>query len=145
MPDFQLSPADARDLTAFLTARRDALRVPEEPVRESPWSEEDAARGLTLIRQYSCSGCHRIGGSGSPMGPDLDQVASKLRPAYIRALLKDPKGLIPGTPMKDFELWDDELDAITAALCRLDSAGSWGVLDSMARDPRWGARRSAGN
>lgn len=68
---------------------------------------------------YACNGCHSIAGSGGRVGPALDKVGARLRPAYLYAFLKDPKGIIPGTPMKDFDLWDEEARSLTAYLSTL--------------------------
>lgn len=50
------------------------------------------------------------------MGPSLDGVGSRRRPEYVMALLLDPKRVIPGTAMKDNQLWEEEARALTAFL-----------------------------
>jgi cytochrome c2/uncharacterized membrane protein len=115
MPDFQLNPTEAADLAAFLATRLDSARFPTFP----PVTTRDAAMGRELFRQYSCRGCHRLGGTGGLFGPMLDGVGSRLTPSYMYSFLKDPRGVVPGTTMKDFDLWDEEARQLVAYLAGL--------------------------
>jgi mono/diheme cytochrome c family protein len=119
MPDFQLEPKEAADLSAYLATCADTARFPSAPVEKPPLTEEEAREGRYLVARYACRGCHVIGGSGEALGPDLDAVGDRLRPAYIYTFLMDPHGIIPGTPMKDFHLWEAEARSLTAYLSTL--------------------------
>ena len=121
MPDFQLTVAEATDLVAFLARRQDTGRFPPGPVAIPPLTRQEALEGRDLFRQYACKGCHRLGGTGNALGPVLDGVGELLQPGYIYALLKAPKAVIPGTPMTDFNLWDEEVRSLTAYLVALQS------------------------
>jgi cytochrome c2/uncharacterized membrane protein len=118
MPQFDLSREEAADLSAALAARRDTVQFPEN-VPGGTFTEAEVARGSDLVREYSCRGCHIVEGTGRRFGPELDGVGDRLRPAYIVAFLRDPKGVVPGTSMKDFGLWDDEMRSLTAYLMSL--------------------------
>ena len=77
------------------------------------------ARGALLFEQYQCRGCHQLEGTGARVGPAMDAVGTRRRRAYIAALLEDPNQIIPGTAMKNSDLWEDELLAITTFLLTL--------------------------
>jgi cytochrome c2 len=119
MPDYELEPGEAADLTAYLATRTDSARFPSEPIADPPLTEADAAKGRELVGRYACRGCHVIEGKGDAFGPDLDAAGDRLRPGYTYAFLMDPKGVIPRTPMKDFGLWEEEARSLTAYLMTL--------------------------
>jgi putative membrane-bound dehydrogenase-like protein len=48
----------------------------------------DRARGFALYRQH-CATCHRLGGEGKSVGPDLGALSNKSVPALVEAIL-DP-------------------------------------------------------
>jgi uncharacterized membrane protein len=122
MPDFALSEAEASDLAAFLAGRVDPVRFPETRFARRSFTQARIDSGRALVADYACRGCHWLGGSGNHLGPALDQTGDRLRPSYLFAFLRDPKGIIPGTPMKDFHLWDEEALDLTAYLSSLSSA-----------------------
>jgi len=121
MPDFRLTEAEATELAAFLDTRQDTMGFPPIDLGDEATEAEAAERGRDLYAQYACSGCHSIGGIGGRLGPALDDVGSRLRPAYVYAFLRSPREIIPGTPMKDFDLWEDEARELTAFLGTLRS------------------------
>jgi cytochrome c2 len=116
MPGTGVSETDAQDLAALLSTWRDTVLVP--PLGAVKWVRNDSLvrTGETLFRQYQCRGCHELDGQGRKVGPSLDGVGSRRRPEYVMALLLDPKRVIPGTAMKDNQLWEDEARALTAFL-----------------------------
>lgn len=74
--------------------------------------------GRALIRRAGCAGCHRIPGleGWASTAPDLDGLAEKTRPGWLRAWLRDPQRLRPGTWMPDYRLTDREAEALAAFL-----------------------------
>jgi len=138
MPDYGLDSAQAEDIASFLATRTDTARFPETPVTNPPLDETEARKGRELIGEYACKGCHVIGGTGNAHGPALDGAGDRLRPAYIYALLMDPKGVVPRTPMTDFDLWSEEARALTAYLTSLhgqSESGSGKLTDRRSHDP----------
>jgi len=120
MPRLVRTPEDARDLAAFLISWQDTALVHPAP-GAAEWVADtmQVREGRTLFQQYQCQGCHRLEGTGGEVGPQLDGVGSRRKPAYVLALLRDPDSVIPGTAMENKHLWDSEARALTAFLSTL--------------------------
>lgn len=115
MPNFHLSEEEANALTAYLALQMDSVRfAPLAAQWESTTTQVE--EGKQLFASYQCLGCHRLGSEGNRIGPDLTHVGSRVKPEYLDVYLTDPKAIIPGTPMKDFQLWDEERAALVAFL-----------------------------
>jgi putative heme-binding domain-containing protein len=50
----------------------------------------DVSRGHELFLSKGCTGCHRVLGTGSRVGPDLSEIGSFRRPAELETSLLDP-------------------------------------------------------
>lgn len=51
----------------------------------------DAARGKVLFTgKGACNSCHRVGGAGSRLGPDLTDIGALRRPASLERSILDP-------------------------------------------------------
>ena len=82
MPGFPLSGVESMQLLAFVRALgRAAMPLPQEG---------DAARGRALFASGQCASCHRVGGAGSRIGPDLSDAGSRLPPSDLLASLLRP-------------------------------------------------------
>jgi cytochrome c2 len=57
-----------------------------------------------------------VRGEGNQIGPELTRVGVRLKPDYMFQFVKDPLGIIPGTAMRDFELWDSEASSLALYL-----------------------------
>ncbi len=115
MPDFRLSKDEARALAAYLSTRTDAARfAPVVAERES--TPEQITEGRRLFANYQCLGCHVLESDGNRIGPDLTRVGARLKVGYLDVFLREPEAVIPGTSMKNFELWDEERAALVAFL-----------------------------
>ena len=85
----------------------------------TPISDE-ARHGQELFQQHNCIACHQFYGLGGYMGPDLTNVISRYSPVYARAFL------VAGTArMPDFNLADEEVDALVAYLEFVDTTGTY--------------------
>ncbi len=115
MPDFQLTAQEASHLTAYLATRVDPARVAVLPESQGV-SKEQIAEGRELFDGYMCLGCHRLGGEGTQVGPDLEGSGKKYSLEYLRAFLESPDALVPGNPMKELQLWPEEAHALAAYL-----------------------------
>ena len=136
MPDFRLTPAEVAAITGFLmepgatTTPAPPANPPRppptapapppwEPLALSPFAMQKAE---TLLRdRWSCLGCHQLGDDGGRIGPRLDGIAHRLRPEYVRALIRDPATLAPGTIMPGSPEQPDRLDLIASYLLRRDA------------------------
>ena len=55
----------------------------------------DASRGMAIIESKGgCLSCHRMGGKGSRVGPDLSDVGAVRNAAYLEKSLVDPNDII---------------------------------------------------
>jgi cytochrome c2/predicted nucleic acid-binding Zn-ribbon protein len=80
-------------------------------------------RGRQIVMESGCVGCHAIDGylDVPKVGPELNQLASKVSTGWIYSWLKDPKEYNPHTRMPDFRLDDSEAEAITAYLVNIST------------------------
>jgi len=109
MPAYNLSSREAGQLADYFAAAAGAefpygpSPVPEAVDRQLP--RYDAAMRIATDDRTYCAKCHFIGqtGPGGEIGtilaPDLQQVAGRLRPEYLRRWLAHPRAVLPYTPM----------------------------------------------
>ncbi len=87
----------------------------------------DAVSGERVFHDEACGNCHAITGRGfnGRVAPDLTHIASRSTlgagvtedtPADLRAWLRDPQSIKPGSHMPDFDLTDAKVDALLAYL-----------------------------
>ncbi len=120
MPGFSLTDAEAADLAAFMAIQKDSdLVPPRSDILAQLGALKLIEEGRTLFEEYQCLGCHRIGHEGNKVGPPLDRVGTRRTPEYVAALLENPNRVVPGTAMKDHELWDEEIVSLTVYLMTL--------------------------
>ncbi len=72
-----------------------------------------AAQGQSLFQQKGCIGCHSMGGRGGKVGPALDGVGLRRKPAWIIQHFRDPQSVSPGTVMPRFGFTEAEARALT--------------------------------
>ena len=116
MPDFNLTPEEARNLSACLQKN---LPIEKSPEPEFAWAEADSEMvesGPELLFEYGCFGCQKIAEEGQNLAPELSRVGRKLLESYMFHLIKNPNRIIPRTSMKDFQLEDEEVEDIVAYL-----------------------------
>ena len=119
MPDFRLDPGEVEALTRFLV-KQTATELPAwTSAVLSPFAMRKAE--VLLRDRWSCLGCHQLGDDGGRIGPRLDGVAQRLRPEYVRAMIKDPSHLVPGTIMPGSFEQRDRLDLIASYLLQRDA------------------------
>lgn len=70
-------------------------------------------------KKYSCSGCHRVNGSGGTSGPALDGISSRMKPQEIFKVVKDPLTVKEDSSMPNFGLNDEVAVYITQYLLSL--------------------------
>jgi len=115
MPRYNMSSDEAGKLADFFAAaagvefphnspgagQHDAVAAAEPAHLE----RYDAAMRIITDRKTYCAKCHLIGElgpggqPGTVLAPDLEQVAGRLRPEYLRRWLAHPRAVLPYTPM----------------------------------------------
>lgn len=120
MPNFLLSDEETRALAAFLSTQRDTTRIKKPSFELRVNDSAIVAEGKQIFQEYACYGCHKIAGEGGEVGPDLNGAGSRLRPSYLAAFLQNPQAFIPGSPMKNLDLWEEEVQALAAYLISLE-------------------------
>lgn len=87
MPPTNLPEAQRRELVAYLRSMH--------PTAGSSKAPGDATRGMAIFEDKGgCVACHRAGEKGSHFGPDLSDVGSSKRAAYLEAEILDPRHAI---------------------------------------------------
>jgi hypothetical protein len=66
--------------TLFLVAACAHARETSAPVTE----------GRRMFQEQGCYGCHTIGKTGTPIGPDLSHIGTKHNQSYLIGWLRDP-------------------------------------------------------
>lgn len=84
MPHFELDERQTWRLVSYL--RSLAL--------DTGAARGDAEAGAALFRSQGCIRCHRVGGEGGILGPDLQAAASISTPAALREAIVDPNGSV---------------------------------------------------
>ncbi len=101
MPNLHLSDREIADLTAFLTWVNgiDTNNWPPKPLVVSAAAPKP---GEALFRTAGCPACHKIGGIGGVVGPDLTLVGARRDRQWIADQLRDPKSHNPNSIMPSF-------------------------------------------
>jgi mono/diheme cytochrome c family protein len=74
-----------------------------------------AAEGKKLYAVHGCGACHKIGGKGGKVGPDLSKEGTKHRSTqWLVGFLKDPKSQDPKNTMPATHASDKELHELAA-------------------------------
>lgn len=71
------------------------------------------ARGRALFDEQGCIGCHRLGGFGGNLGPELDRVGAKRSPEWLAEHFKSPADVVPGTTMPGMKHSEADIEALT--------------------------------
>ena len=99
-----VKPVSEADFTSLL-----AEKAPDEETRAGL-----VETGGEAFNEYGCIGCHRIGGTGGELGPDLSRAGFMLQPQFIYRWIRNPQSFKPDTRMPNLGL--PEEDALAVAL-----------------------------
>ncbi len=124
MPNFQLSDADARDISAFLIAQSTPLAGEAATVSAAKPAAADAnalQAGSSAYGESFCASCHAIQNAaglivGGNVGPELTRVGTKVKPEWLRQWVKNPKLYDPSTKMPHYRFDDKQLSLIAGFL-----------------------------
>jgi putative heme-binding domain-containing protein len=73
-------------------------------------ASRSAARGEEIFKAAACVACHKAGGEGAAIGPDLAGVAERLDPAAMAVEMLDPSRVIKD----EYKPWNIELNDLTS-------------------------------
>ncbi len=92
-----LQAKDGYEITVALPAAEEIATPEPEPAAEATVAPAiSAAKSVDeAIAKYLCTACHSMGGSESPIGPNLNTVGSRLSVDEIRQSIIDPNAVIP--------------------------------------------------
>ncbi|MCH7471347.1 c-type cytochrome, partial [bacterium] len=120
MPLFPVTDVQAAHLTAFLFTLTSEVPVAkrfkdfqDRLPKEIPDWDAFYDYGETRLRESRCISCHKFGGVGGPVAPDLGGIAIKANRAWLAAWITDPKRFFPDTKMPTYRFSDLEVAAIT--------------------------------
>ena len=119
MPNFKLSDADARDISAFLIATSTPVAGDTAPATGG--KAPDATEGASLYGESFCATCHAVQNAagnvvGGDIGPELTRVGTKVKPEWLRGWLRNPRVYDPGTAMPHYRFNDPQVSLLTAFL-----------------------------
>jgi putative heme-binding domain-containing protein len=80
MPPFNIPRGQATVIVAYLRSLGES----------AAYAGGDATRGHDLFASKGCTGCHRVLGTGSRVGPDLSEIGSYRKPGQLEQSMLDP-------------------------------------------------------
>lgn len=82
-------------------------------------SSANMSAGAALFKENGCFACHKLQGVGGDIGPDLDDVGSRLSQSQIEQQIVNPNKLNPGSVMPPFpNLSEQDLKALAEFLSK---------------------------
>jgi len=95
MPDFGFTPEETGRLTTVLLGRTELM--PASYIRKKQAADIPAPAGEVgdIFARYKCLSCHRLGGSGGRVAPDLTNEGSKVKREWLRNYLEKPYAVRP--------------------------------------------------
>jgi cbb3-type cytochrome oxidase cytochrome c subunit len=72
----------------------------------------ELARGQQVFEESGCRGCHKLGGAGGVLGPELDKVGARRSADWLKKHFLSPAQVTPGSAMPPQKFADADLQAI---------------------------------
>ena len=119
MPNFKLTDADARDISAFLIAN--STPVAGDMLTVSQKAASDPAAGPSLYGESFCASCHAMQNAagnlvGGDIGPELTRVGNKVKPEWLQAWLQNPRVYDANTAMPHYRFNDQQIATLSGFL-----------------------------
>jgi mono/diheme cytochrome c family protein len=109
--------------TSMETARQMMGRLGTSGSQTAEASEPGKPAAIEMGRKaylgQSCSDCHRIGGRGGMVGPDLSDEGTRHNAEWIRKKITDPRASDANSMMPAYHLPEGELGALAEYLASL--------------------------
>ena len=139
MPSLRLSIEESRDIATYLMTQRHAdadKNYPAAPFMDDPKLRE---KGLALVKNYGCAGCHEISGleEESRIGTELTTEGSKPIERLDFALLTVPakEGILPAGKKSPRGSWYDQKGFFEEKLYETDIFDQ-GRMDAQLKMPQ---------
>lgn len=128
MPDLGLKDSEITSLVAFLTWVNgiDTNNWPPKPLAVSGAAagpspaQASVAAGKAVFNNEGCSACHKIGGVGGDVGPDLSDIGSRKDKDWLKKQITDPTAHFAHSVMPPYSnLNEKDLDNLVQYLASL--------------------------
>ena len=122
MPNFKLSDADARDISAFLIANstpipNDAMSLSASALKAA----SDPTVGASLYGESFCATCHAVQNAagnvvGGDIGPELTRIGNKAKPGWLAAWISNPRIYDFPTEMPHYRFTEQQVAVLAGFL-----------------------------
>ena len=100
MPDFGLSDEEVRIISEYLMEQKGRFDFKQSSFKPRKLSAFSMVKAKTLLREkLPCLGCHQLGNEGGKIGPNLSNLKTRLKGAFVYAFVQNPKGVMSETMM----------------------------------------------
>jgi ubiquinol-cytochrome c reductase cytochrome b subunit len=113
MPPIQLNDAQLAALAAFL------LKLNPGNATALDGAPDFAVQGALVYQANGCGACHRVNGTGTAVGPDLNGLSKRRSRSWVMDHFADPPKLSPGSIMPPYTLSPKDLNNLTSYLFAL--------------------------
>ena len=96
------------------------------------------ALGQQVFDNSGCRGCHKLGGSGGVLGPELDKVGAHHSADWLKKHFLTPAAVTPGSAMPPQKFSEQDLEAITLFMLSQTGETAPGYYASMKVIPSAG-------
>lgn len=91
----------------------------------------ELARGQQVFEASGCRGCHKLGGAGGNIGPELDRVGARRSPEWLKRHFLTPSAVTAGSAMPPQKFADADLEAIVLFMLSQTGESAPGYYASM--------------
>jgi mono/diheme cytochrome c family protein len=91
----------------------------------------ELAQGEQVFENSGCRGCHKLGGTGGIIGPELDKVGARRSPEWLKKHFIAPASATPGSVMPPQKFSETNLEAIVLFMLSQTGESASGYYSSM--------------
>jgi mono/diheme cytochrome c family protein len=91
----------------------------------------ELAQGEQVFENSGCRGCHKLGGTGGIIGPELDKVGARRSPEWLKKHFIAPASATPGSVMPPQKFSATNLEAIVLYMLSQTGESAAGYYSSM--------------
>lgn len=121
MPNFNLSNADASDISAYLVSTSTPQAGDTAGAVVMPAAHADPSAGPSLYGESFCASCHAVQNAagnivGGDIGPELTRIGNKVKPEWLTAWLQNPRTYDATTPMPHYRFTPQQIATLVTYL-----------------------------